>query len=288
MYQEGNFTEKKYNRFFLRDSPRTFAYEGDIPRNYENYLGPVLFEPYAADLAGRVDAAKAKSVLELACGTGILSRTLRRKLGTQTRLIATDISEAMISYSRSRPNANDIEWKVMDAAKPDFPPASFDYVVSQFGVMLLPDKFAAFQQIRMLLVPGGKFIFNVWDSIEHNDLCNVASQVIKEQIPECTPDFLERPFAFHNREVIRVFLAAAGFDDVEISILMLECNAVSAASVALGLMNGTPIGEALKERDNVDTAAIVDEITFRLSDRFGAAPCTATMRAIVCEASFSA
>src|SRR6266513_108151 len=77
----------------MKDEHAQFS--GSIPAAYDRYLGPILFQPYAEDLAARLPNNKTSSVLELACGTGILTRVLRTYLPSKVKLIATDLNEPM-------------------------------------------------------------------------------------------------------------------------------------------------------------------------------------------------
>ncbi len=151
------------------------AFVGSIPENYDRYLGPVLFDPYAADLVSRLNVSADASVLELACGTGIVTRRLRDRLGSEVRLIATDLNDAMLSYAARKFKPEDaIEWKQADAADLPFADQSFDAVVCQFGLMFVPDKERALSETYRVLKPGGTFLFNVWDAIEYNELAHIA------------------------------------------------------------------------------------------------------------------
>jgi ubiquinone/menaquinone biosynthesis C-methylase UbiE len=136
---------------------------GTIPELYDRHLGPVIFEPYAADLASRVTVTADAPVLEMACGTGILTQHLRARLSPAVTLFATDLNQPMIDYARSKPGAaGNIEWRTADVAALPFPAATFAAVVCQFGLMFVPDKDAAFREARRVLVKDGLFAFNVW------------------------------------------------------------------------------------------------------------------------------
>jgi ubiquinone/menaquinone biosynthesis C-methylase UbiE len=95
---------------------RNAAFTGSIPENYDRYLGPILFAPYATDLVSRLNTSADASVLELACGTGIVTRRLFDRLGPRARLVATDLNESMSNYARAGfASDTSVEWKPADA-----------------------------------------------------------------------------------------------------------------------------------------------------------------------------
>src|SRR5437867_11146970 len=144
-------------------------FEGSIPENYDRYLGPVLFEPYARDLARRVQAMEKTRLLEVACGTGIVTRHLRERLPAGARLVATDLNPPMLDFARRKlEGVRGIDWQPADACALPFPAASFDAVGCQLGLIFVPDKSAELHAARRVLVPGGAFLFSVWDSLERN------------------------------------------------------------------------------------------------------------------------
>ena len=124
-------------------SDRDAAFVGSIPKNYDRYLGPLFFHGYADDLAARVPVAAGMRVLEVACGTGIVTERLQRRLQGHGSLVATDLNEAMLAHGQARLGARpDLEWRQADATRLPFPDAAFDVVVCQFGLMFFPDKAA--------------------------------------------------------------------------------------------------------------------------------------------------
>ena len=277
---------------------------GSIPENYDRYLGPVLFEPYARDLAARLVAKAGARVLELACGTGIVTSRLRERMPVGATLTATDLNEPMLEIARHRlANARGIEWRQADACALPFPPASFDAVVCQFGLMFVPDKPAAFREVRRVLVPGGQFLFNTWDSIEVNPFARIAADTIRRIVPIDPPTFYELPFSMHDRAAIAALLKDAGFgadDDTgtagagasggasaapaRIEAVALQGESPATRDLATGLIEGNPVGPSLRERGGVSTDALRDALAEALAREMGDRPARVALRALVVSA----
>ena len=257
-------------------------FDGSIPEVYDRQLGSVLFQPYAIDLAGRVLRGAPKDVLEIACGSGIVTRALRERLPATTRLVATDLNEPMIAYAQEKLRGMDgIEWRQADAAALPFPAASFDAVVCQFGIMFVPDKALAMSEARRVLRPGGTFAFNVWDRIEENDLGRVAHETIASFFPKDPPQFYNVPFGFNDQEQLRSMLRQAGFADVHLEPVAFESKCPSAREVAMGLVRGNPVVTDIQGRGGVGVDTVIDAVTEALKKRLGGDPPRARMRAVV-------
>ena len=261
------------------------AFVGSIPENYDRYLGPVLFEPYAADLVARLKVPEQASVLEIACGTGIVTRRLRDRLDSSVRIVATDLNEAMMNYAarKFRPK-DDIEWKQADATDLPFVDQSFDAAVCQFGMMFVPDKEIAASEAHRVLKPGGTFHFNVWDAIEQNELAQAAHTIIKEFFPQDPPDFYDVPFSYHEPEAIRSLLSAADFREIQLSVVSLPAISSSASDAAHGLIHGNPVITAINERDASKGPEVVAALAASIAAQFGDAPVRARTQALVCSA----
>jgi ubiquinone/menaquinone biosynthesis C-methylase UbiE len=150
--------------------PTDAVFAGSIPAFYDRYMGPLLFEPYAADLAGRLRDLRSGRVLETAAGTGIVTRMLVRVLPGAVAIVATDLNQPMLDFAAAQPGAERVEWRQADAVSLPFEKDSFDAVVCQFGVMFFPDKQAAYREARRVLKPAGRFIFSVWDRLSENEM----------------------------------------------------------------------------------------------------------------------
>jgi len=154
------------------------VFTGSIPKLYETYLVPLIFEPYAADLANRLASRSLTRVLEIAAGTGVVTRALASVLPESISIVATDLNQPMLDQASALGTKRRVEWRQADAMQMPFADGTFDAVVCQFGVMFLPEKSKAFWEARRVLRPGGVFIFNVWDSIEENEFADTVTTAL--------------------------------------------------------------------------------------------------------------
>jgi ubiquinone/menaquinone biosynthesis C-methylase UbiE len=224
-------------------------------------------------------------VLELACGTGIVTRALRERLPRGARLTATDLNEAMLSYAARKFSPEDaVEFRQADACELPFPDESFDAVVCQFGFMFVPDKPKAFREARRVLKSGGTLLFNVWDAIERNDLAHVAHKTIAGFFEKDPPDFYQVPFSMHDSRAVEALVRGAGFKDVEVTRLALPSVSPSAAEAARGLVEGNPVIAAIRERMPSEVGNVVRAVADALADGFGDNPVKARMAAFVFKA----
>jgi SAM-dependent methyltransferase len=260
-------------------------FDGSIPAVYDRYLGPMLFAPYARDLAGRVAQRRVRRLLEIACGTGIVTEALRAQLGAETEIVATDLNEAMIAHAQlARPALANVRWRTADAMALPFPDADFDQVVCQFGLMFFPDKLAAIREIRRVLRPGGRAALSVWDSLELNPIGRLAHESVTAFLPADPPEFYQLPYGYSDRTELGRVLRDGGLTDVRLEVVAFEGVSESAEHAAFGLVNGNPVSIALRERGVVDPAPLQTALAQALAAAGGAAPLRLPMRAIVIEA----
>lgn len=266
---------------------RDVLFQGAIPENYDRYLGPVMFEPWAKDLVLRLADRKYERVLEIACGTGIVSRRLRDALPATTEIIATDLNPDMFEFAKRKFRKDEnITWQQADASALPFPDCSFDAAVCQFGVMFVPDKAAAMRESYRVLRNAGVFLFNVWDSFEANPFAQIAHTTISSFFDHDPPGFYKIPFGFHDSTVIRGMLQDAGFDKIESFSEMKPCRSDSARGFATGLVRGNPVAAEATER-GVDPEDLIEAVAKQIAKGFGSAPVESTMRIIVWHATKS-
>jgi ubiquinone/menaquinone biosynthesis C-methylase UbiE len=228
------------------------VFAGSVPANYEELLVPVLFEPYAADMAARAAALGPHAVLELAAGTGAVSRALAAALPA-ARIVATDLNPAMLEVARGRSAAANLSFEPADAQSLPFPAGAFDLVVAQFGAMFFPDKVAAYREVRRVLAPGGAWLFNVWGPLEANTGSAAIDRAVGEVLPPPRPEFIARtPFGYHDRDAIERELREGGFAEVTIEQVDKVSPPGSAAALARGMCFGSPLANDLAARPQAD------------------------------------
>ena len=256
------------------------TFSGSIPENYDKYLGPLLMVPYGNDLAHRLPIHGLNDVLELACGTGIVTQILRERLAEETRLVATDFSEDMLKVARTKPMNKKVEWKVADATNLPFKDNSFDMVVCQFGVMFFPDKDRAAQEIFRVLRPGGRVLFNTWDKIQYNDFPRIAHDIVAKMFDNDPPTFYNTPFGYYDHFAIRTTLRNAGFYDIALSTIEKKLQ-VNATDAAKGLVEGNPISDEIKSRLGKDIKEATERVERAVASELGQKISRGHARAIV-------
>lgn len=249
---------------------RVFA--GSVPKLYDTYMVPLIFEPYAADLAKRLAPRRPARVLEVAAGTGVVTRALAAVLPETGAIVATDLNQAMLDQAAAVGTARAVEWRRADAMQLPFPDRAFDAVVCQFGVMFFPDKAKAFAETRRVLKPGGVFLFNVWDRIEENQFADTVTASLETVFPKDPPRFMARtPHGYHDRRAIERDLASGGFAGrPSIETVAARSRATSARVAAIAYCQGTPLRNEIEARDASRLAEATDVAAQALATRFGA------------------
>jgi len=247
------------------------AFRGSVPLVYERYLVPLIFQPYAEEMGARVMAAAPCRVLEIAAGTGVLTRVLAEWLPPSSGIVATDLSDSMLQVAQTLGTSRPVDWRQADAMQLPFPDASFDVVACQFGAMFFPDRPHAFAEARRVLAPGGRLFFNAWDRIETNDFTFVVSQAVAALFPDDPPRFLEQtPHGYHDTAAIRRDLAAGGFDaQAAIETVTLRSRAASPSVPATAFCQGTPLRNEIEARHGPGVLEATDAATRAIEARFG-------------------
>jgi SAM-dependent methyltransferase len=256
----------------MSDSAADKVFAGSIPRLYETHLVPLIFEPYAVDLANRVATCSASRLLEIAAGTGVVTRKLASLLPASVSIVATDLNQPMLDLAAEVGTSRAVEWRQADAMKLPFDDATFDIVVCQFGVMFFPDKPKAFSEARRVLKPGGVFIFNAWDRIEENEFADTVTDALATVFPEDPPRFMARtPHGYHDVAAIERDLKLGGFvASPKVDTVAARSEASSSRIAAIAYCQGTPLRNEIETRDKSRLGEAPDVATQAIARRFGA------------------
>ena len=251
------------------DTDKVFA--GSIPKIYDTYLVPLIFEPYAADLANRLRSRSLSRVLEIAAGTGVVTRALAAALPESVSIVATDLNQAMLDHAAGVGTKRAVEWRQADAMQLPFAAGTFDAVVCQFGVMFFPEKSKAFAEARRVLKPGGVFIFNVWDRIEENEFADTVTTALRSLFPRDPPRFMARtPHGYHDSRTIEQDLAKGGFTRSPVfDTVAARSRAASPRDPAIAYCQGTPLRNEIEARDASRLGEATDIAAAAVAKRFG-------------------
>jgi ubiquinone/menaquinone biosynthesis C-methylase UbiE len=262
------------------------VFAGSIPALYDNYLGPLIFEPYAQDLTSRLSALDPERVLETAAGTGIVTRALLRSLSAGASVVATDLNQPMLDHAVKQVSSSRVSWQKADAQALPFPDGTFDAVVCQFGVMFFPDKQKAYREARRMLKPGGRFIFNVWDRIEHNEFADLVTTAVAEMFTGDPPRFLARtPHGYHDKQAVIAEVKSAGFSNVAVETVTRRSVAASCRDPAIGYCQGTPLRNEIEARDANRLVEATEAAASKIRARLGNGPVDGMIQAHVITAS---
>jgi ubiquinone/menaquinone biosynthesis C-methylase UbiE len=259
-------------------------FAGSIPEIYDRYLVPLIFESYACDLADRVARVRSQRVLEIAAGTGALTRALALRLPAHARIVATDINQSMLAYAaqRSPPGDDRITRRPANALALPFEAGAFDVVACQFGVMFFPDKAQGYREAHRVLKPGGHFSFNVWDHIAVNEFADVVTQALATVFLEDPPLFLPRiPHGYHDVGKIKEELDATGFTSISVETRDDTSKGRSPRDVAIAYCQGTPLRNEIEARDASRLEEVTQTVGDLLARRFGSGPIEGRVRAHV-------
>ena len=265
----------------MLETDKVFA--GSIPENYDRYMVPLIFEPFAADLARRAATLSPRAVLETAAGTGVVTRMLAPQLSPGATYVVTDFNQPMLDYAAARLTGDSrITWRQADALALPFEDAAFDLVCCQFGAMFFPDRPAAYREAKRVLKPGGHFLFNVWDAIAENEFANEVTDALAEMFPDDPPRFLARtPHGYHDTALIRRELEGAGFGSVAIEKKAKLSRAASPRIPAVAYCQGTVLRTEIEARAAGSVAAATDLAAAAIAERHGSGAVTGKIQAYV-------
>jgi ubiquinone/menaquinone biosynthesis C-methylase UbiE len=251
---------------------------------YDDFLGPMFFEPYAIEVAKRIDPLPVSLVLEIAAGTGRVTRHIRKCIAASARLIASDISEEMLAEAKKKLGHLDIDWQNIDAQQLPFGDNSIDLVVCCFGYMFVPDRPKAFAEAYRVLKPGGMLLFTTWDKLEHNAVSYASRLLAEEYLKAPLPASYNLSVSMSEEAVIRPLVEDAGFSKIWIEKVQQFSVCRTAKEAATGLVEGGFVFKEIRQHHPEWIEEIKSKLEKNLSENFGAEPMIAPVSAVISQA----
>lgn len=180
---------------------------------YEALHVPALFREWTPRVLEAAQVGSGHRVLDVACGTGVLSRAAAERVGEDGAVIGVDPNPGMLTVARRL--SDGIRWVEGVAEALPGEDASFDRVVSQFGMMFFTDRGAAVEEMLRVLVPEGRLAIAVWDSLENTPAYARAVNLLERMAGPDAANALRAPFVMGDRAELEELMRQAGADDVE-------------------------------------------------------------------------
>jgi ubiquinone/menaquinone biosynthesis C-methylase UbiE len=263
---------------------KMYIMKQDAAAYYDQFFGPLFFEPYAIEVAKRIDPGSVSIALEVAAGTGRVTRHIRERISPAAKLIASDISDEMLDEAKKKLSHLAIEWRNIDAQQLPFNDNSIDLVVCCFGYMFVPDKQKAFAAAYRVLRPGGMFLFTTWDRLEQNAISYISRSIAKEYLEEPLPASSDLATSMSDEAGIKSLLQDAGFSKIAIEKVEQFSVSATAKEAATGLVEGGLYYKEIMKRNPVWIEEIKIKVEKDLAEKFGAAPMIAPISAVISQA----
>ena len=189
---------------------------------YQEYFGPAIFEPLLAKLLECAAPKSGDRVLDVACGTGIVTRRVAALAGPRGRVVGVDINPVMLEVARSIPSLGGapIEWRRGDGTALELPVGAFDLVYCQQGLQFFPDRAAGVSEMRRVLAEGGRAVIATWQGIDRHPLYAALAEAEVPHLSalgvEITRRELEAPFSLGSADELRSIFTDAGFEEARI------------------------------------------------------------------------
>jgi ubiquinone/menaquinone biosynthesis C-methylase UbiE len=239
------------------------SFTGTGAENYQRYFVPAIAMPVSGDLLHTAALQPGERVLDVACGTGVVTRLAAEQVGPSGSVTGIDVAPDMIEVASSTPAPADsrIDWHVFDAASLDLPDDSYDVVLCQMGLMFMEERPAALTEMRRVLVPGGRVIINTPGTIQPP--FELMEQAIVEHINRDLGGFVRAVFSMHDPDTLTALLREAGFHDISAGVTVTTLRLPAPAEFLWQYINLTPMGPLVAEASDDARTAMEREVVER-------------------------
>ncbi len=240
---------------------------GNPDELYERYLVPAKFGPWAADLVALGAPQPGERVLDVACGTGVVTRLVVPHVGAGGMVVGLDINAGRLAVARSLSSVSGIaiEWREGDVGALPFPDANFDLVTCQQGFQFFPDRLVALREMFRVLVSGGRLAFSVWRSIDHQPGALAMAKALQRHVSAEAAAFRHTPFALSEAEAIEAPMKEAGFREVAVRPTVKTVRFPSAEAFTMRYISGVaPLARMVSEVNDAARSALLKDVSAAL------------------------
>ena len=238
---------------------------GSAAQQYDRFVAS-WFAPWAADLVAAAGLQPGWSVLDVACGTGIVTRAAAPIIGREGEIVASDLNEGMLVEAQQHPvEGAPVQWRTADATDLPLATDEFDALFCQQGLQFVPDKAAAVREMRRVLRPGGVAAVSVWSGLDDNPYIAALAEGLDRHLSAAAGESMAAPCGFGDPDELRELFVAAGFAEVVVSSLRRDRDPTPAAEAIAGNLAALPIAEQVRAMSDTDRAAMLDDMLDTLS-----------------------
>lgn len=230
-----------------------------IAENYERYFVPVIGRPLAADLVRRAQFAAGDRVIDVACGTGVVTRLAAEHVGATGTVVGLDVNRGMIAVARSvAPPGSAVDWRVADAARIPFADESFDVALCQVALQFMADRVAVLREMRRVLVSGGRVLLSVPGPTPRH-FALLADAMARHIAPEAA-GFVLAIFALHDIGTVDGYLREAGFSQIQVEAYTRTIELPAAREYLWQYVGSTPLAPLVAGASDEARAALQEEV----------------------------
>lgn len=236
------------------------AFGGTAPENYERFFVPAIGRPVAEDLIATAALQPGESVLDVACGTGVVTRLAAEAVDSSANVTGLDVNPGMLAVAQKEaPRERRIEWREASAESMPLPEEAFDVVLCQMGLQFVSNKLGAVREMRRVLVPGGRVLINVPGPIP--PVFAILAEGLARHVGQEAASFAQVVFSLHDSDELAGLLKSAGFRDIEVRTATKNLQLSAPADFLWQYIHSTPLIAAIAKTDEAKRAEFERDVT---------------------------